>query len=109
MLSLLTGRTYIIIAVVVGLLLFGLSLIDPGGSVADVFTNLGNDARNAGLAGQIVSFVVFPLEFVFSGELAGIIVGALLWPLAFVWLILVVLMVVISFMLPLLGQFNAAF
>lgn len=108
MLSLLTGRTYIIIAVVVAGMLYLLSLIDPGGSIAGFFSGVGAQASAAGLPSQMVNFVIFPLEFAFSGEIAGVILGGLLWPLGLVWLLLLVLLVVAGFILPLIGEFNAA-
>jgi len=88
--------------------LYLLTLLDPGGGIAGFFTNIGAQARGAGLPDQMVNFVIVPLEFVFGGELAGVILGALLWPLGLVWLLLTVLLVVIAFIVPLIGQFTTA-
>ncbi|MCA9915865.1 MAG: hypothetical protein KC496_21070, partial [Anaerolineae bacterium] len=81
MLSLFTGRSYIIIAIIVGALLYLLSLIDSGHAIAGFFATMGTQAQGAGLPAAAVRFVVAPLEFVFGGEVLGVMLGAVLWPL----------------------------
>ncbi len=104
MLSLLTGRSYIIIAIIVGGLLYLLSLIDTSRAIAGFFTTMGVQAQNAGMPAQVVRFVVAPLEIAFGGELIGVVLGAVLWPLGLIWLLLVVLLLILSFLAPLFSQ-----
>ncbi len=100
----LNTRTYIIIGVVTGLLLYGMSLLPGvGASLSNIVFGFKQGAEAAGLGGGIPTLIYEPMRLVFTGNLAAIIITGILWPLGLVWIILMFLMMIISILGPGIG------
>lgn len=100
----LNTRSYIVIAVVVALLLYGMSLLPSlGASLNTLIFNFKIGAEASGLSGGVTNFIYEPMRLVFEGNLVACIMAGLLWPLALLWIILAFLMMIISVLGPGVG------
>jgi hypothetical protein len=100
----LNTRSYIVIAVVVALLLYAMSLVPSiGASLNTLIFNFKLGAEASGLGGGITDLIYEPMRLVFEGNLAACIMAGVLWPLSLLWIILAFLMMIISVLGPGVG------
>ncbi|GEM_PF-1505853 len=95
MFGFITFRTYIMIGVVVGIIVYLISLV-AGPQITNLFLQLEGNALANGVAPAIATIVYGPFIFAFTQPIFGAIIAGLLWPFIIVWFVLVFLLLIVS-------------
>ncbi len=85
-------RTYFMIALGTGLMLYVISLF-AGGTILTFLAQMRYSVDPS--AGFIADLVVVPLQFIFSDPVLGAIFGGLFWPILLVWVFLLLVLLVL--------------
>ncbi len=97
-------KTYILIGVVVGAIIYLIALV-AGPSAIQFFTQIESNALISGVSPAITTLIVGPFLFAFSQPIAGALIAAFLWPLIIVWFVLLFLLLILS---AFSGGYNSA-
>jgi hypothetical protein len=95
MLGSINFRTYVLIAIGVGLSCYLLGTL-AGDALGQQLESLGNGGLSAGLAPVIVQIIIDPLIWVLSGDILAAVVAGVLWPLAAAWLVFLIFLLAFS-------------
>ena len=98
-------RAYLIIAISVGAICAAVAYFDTGGSLASVFTSIG-DTASPYVGGTIADFITQPIANAFSNIYWAIGAG-ILWPLLVIWFSLFLMLLGVSIIGPVLGGIEA--
>ena len=88
-------RMYIAVAVVVGIIVYLISLVG-GEQIVQFFTQIESRALSSGIGSAFVTIIVGPFIFVFSNPVPGAIIAGFFWPLILVWFVLLFMVIIIS-------------
>lgn len=100
MLSVITPRIYVVVALITAAIAYFLQLTPIGASLITAVNGVSSTAIQWGMSPALVSIVRDPFAFVLSEPLGALALG-LLWPLGLLWLLLLVLVWIHSFIAPL--------
>jgi hypothetical protein len=98
--GLISGRVYIIIALVMFAVLFSMQFFGAGDGVVSFLTQVKGTAANAGLGPIMANFIIGPVIWSFDTYIYGPLIAALAWPIAIVWLFLFTIVWMFSLIAP---------